>query len=262
MKKYLFPNIIVFSISLLILYSIYPQASLAASPNLENAGKSKSSHAMTLSELADKYPQFFVMHGSSASPRVSLTFDDAPDPRFTPQILDILKKYHVNATFFIVGYRAKAYPELTKRIVREGHALGNHSYNHAYLPKLTLPQFSQQIIHTQQVIQQISGYTPKLIRPPYGEINEQQLVWAIERHFRIVNWNVDSLDWKSLAYQDVVHNIIDDVRPGSIILQHAGGGVGEDLSGTIQALPIIITKLQQKGYSFVTVPSLLKIESK
>ena len=212
----------------------------------------------TLSELYRKFPETIITKGPR-SKKIALTFDDVPDPRFTPAVLDILSKYHVPATFFVVGNRAEKHPGLVSRMKREGHAIGNHSYDHPLFTKIPLSQFQNQILTTERRIQYIVGYKPKLIRPPYGDITEEQLKWAKKHGYKIVNWNVDSLDWKGISKEKVKKNILSSVGRGSIILQHAGGGVGSDLTGTIQALPEVIQTLRSRGYTFVTVPDLLHI---
>ncbi len=215
-----------------------------------------SREPLSLSQLMKKYPDTFRTSGPRVK-KIALTFDDVPDPRFTGKVLDVLKEHHVKATFFAVGERAKKHPGLVKRMHQEGHAIGNHSYNHAQLNKLSLHKFKDQIERTNQVIKSITGIEPRLIRPPYGEINEEQLQWARKNGFKVVNWNVDSLDWKGLGKDEVMSNILSTVGPGSIVLQHAGGGVGSDLTGTIEALPGIIKELRSKGYTFVTLPEML-----
>lgn len=221
----------------------------------------RASHASTLAELHRKYHSNFILHGPEERREVALSFDDAPDRNYTAQILDVLKREHVKATFFIVGRRAERYPEMVHRIQREGHAIGNHSYSHANLPKLKKAAFRLQIRLADQVLQQLIGYQPVIVRPPYGNVNEPQLRWLIGQHRKIVNWNVDSLDWKSLPPKKIVTNILMDIRPGAIILQHAGGGRGEELSGTIKALPQIIHTLRADGMRFVTIPEMLSIDN-
>lgn len=220
--------------------------------------KNKQKNNSSLSQLYHKFPETIVTKGPRTK-KIALTFDDVPDPRFTPAVLDILSKYHVHATFFVVGNRAEKHPGLVSRINREGHAIGNHSYDHPLFTKIPLSQFQNQILTTERRIQYIVGYKPKLIRPPYGDITEEQLKWAKKHGYKIVNWNVDSLDWKGISKEKVKSNILSSVGRGSIILQHAGGGVGSDLTGTIQALPEVIQNLRKKGYTFVTVPELLHI---
>lgn len=214
---------------------------------------------MTLSELARMYPDTFIRGGPAGKRQVALTFDDAPDAKFTPQVLDVLKTYRVKATFFLVGYRAAAQPEIVKRMVREGHVIGNHSYNHPNFAKLSLESFTKQIEQTQQILKPLIGYSPRFVRPPYGEIKQEQLEWAAARHLTVVNWNVDSQDWKQLDAEHVSANILTHVGPGSIVLQHSGGGTGQDLSGTVKALPGIIEKLRAYGFKLVTLPEMLDL---
>lgn len=220
---------------------------------------SSKSKRLTLSQLVKKYPDLLLLKGSPASQKIALTFDDAPDTRFTPQVLDILKKHNVKATFFIVGRLAEKHPDVVKRIVKEGHVIGNHTYNHSLLTKLSDEQYQVQINKTQKILKQTIGYSPKLLRPPYGEISENQLLWASKHQFLVVNWNVDSLDWKQLSQQQVTSNILTNAKAGSIVLQHSGGGPNQDLSGTVNALPAIIEALQSRGYQLVTLPDLLHV---
>ena len=116
-----------------------------------------------------------------------------------------------------------------------------------------------QVVKTDRIIHSISGYTPRFIRPPYGNISENQIKWLSSQHKKIVNWNVDSLDWKGLHAEQVTTNVLAQVHPGSIILQHAAGGTGEDLTGTVQGLPEIIIKLRNDGVKLVTIPEMLHL---
>ncbi|MFB0847180.1 polysaccharide deacetylase family protein [Paenibacillus oleatilyticus] len=227
-----------------------------AKPSKETSGQSQR---LSLSQLVRKYPELLLLRGSAASGQVALTFDDAPDTTFTPQVLDVLKKYQVRATFFLVGAQAEKHPEMVKRILREGHVIGNHSYSHKLFTKLSDDLFQSQVLQTQQTLKRLIGYSPRLLRPPYGEISESQLLWASEHGYRIVNWNVDSLDWKQLGQEKVTSNILTNVKPGSIILQHSGGGPGQDLNGTVKALPTVIQTLKSRNLKMVTLPELLKV---
>lgn len=241
--------------------AVQPEASKKPSvPVQKNQGQARiSQKKLTLSQLVVKYPDTFKLRGSAQEKKVALTFDDGPDTRFTPKVLDALKASQVKATFFVLGVQANAHPDIIRRIVKEGHVIGNHSYSHANLPKLTADKFQSQIISTESVLQGLIGYAPKLIRPPYGAINEEQVRWIAEHHYLIVNWNVDSLDWKSLNSDQVLNNIMQQTKPGSIILQHSGGADSQDLSGTVQAIVPLISKLKAAGYTFVTVPELLHV---
>ncbi|MWV42323.1 polysaccharide deacetylase family protein [Paenibacillus sp. HJL G12] len=235
--------------------------SVQETSSIERAEKEKrqEKQILTLGQLIKKYPDTFKIHGPHVK-QIALTFDDVPDPRFTPQVLKILSEQGVKATFFVVGSRAKKHPDLVARIVREGHVIGNHSYNHPQFHKLTMVEYTDQIIKTEKILYGITGYKPKLIRPPYGDITENQLRWAKREGYKIVNWNVDSLDWKGISKEAVKRNIMTTAGQGSIILQHAGGGSTSDLSGTIGALPEVIRELKKKGYTFVTLPRMLKVQ--
>lgn len=232
-----------------------PAGSAASQSSVRRHKKNKG---LSLSQLLRKYPETLKTQGPRRK-MIALTFDDVPDPRFTPQLLDVLRKYKVKATFFVVGSRAEKHPALVARMIREGHAIGNHSYNHPQFSKLSMNAFRIQIIRTENILQLLAGYKPKLIRPPYGDINEPQLKWAKAHGYKLVNWNVDSLDWKGLSKNQVKHNILSRAGKGAIILQHGGGGRGSNLQGTLQALPEIIGSLRKRGYSFVTVPQMLQV---
>lgn len=216
-----------------------------------------SAEPLSLGELRKKYSETFKFRGPEVK-QIALTFDDVPDPRFTPKVLDILRKQGVKATFFVVGSRANKHPALLRRIHEEGHLVGNHSYSHPQFKNKSVKQFQNEILRTERIIQKTIGYRPKFIRPPYGEINEEQLKWSKLYQYKIVNWNVDSLDWKGLNKDEVKENILGAVGPGSIVLQHAGGGVGSDLLGTVEALPEVIQALRAQGYHFVTLSELLQ----
>lgn len=226
--------------------------------NIENQQEDipVSSRPLKLKDLRKKYPDTFKFQGPHVQ-QIALTFDDVPDSRFTPKVLDQLKRQGVKATFFIVGHRAQKHPDLVRRIHAEGHIIGNHSYTHPQFKRRTVKQFEVEIKKTEKIIENIIGYRPKLIRPPYGEINEAQLKWAQKNGYCVVNWNVDSLDWKGLNKQQVKKNIMKGISPGAIVLQHAGGGTSSTLEGTVQAIPEIVQAIKKRGYKFVTLPELL-----
>ncbi|MCZ8517754.1 polysaccharide deacetylase family protein [Paenibacillus filicis] len=214
---------------------------------------------LTLGQLVKKYPQLLLLRGSGSEKKAALTFDDAPDRNYTPKVLDILKKHGVQATFFLLGNQAEKYPDVVRRIVREGHVIGNHSYNHKLYTKLSDDLFRSQILQAQNSLKPLIGYSPRLLRPPYGEISESQLLWTKEQGYVVVNWNIDSLDWKQLSSSQVSSNILNHLSAGSIILQHSGGGPGQNLNGTVEALPHIIQTMKAQGYRLVTLPELLKV---
>ncbi|MFC5528537.1 polysaccharide deacetylase family protein [Cohnella yongneupensis] len=213
-------------------------------------------------DLERKFEGVFVLSASRESRKVALTFDDVPDPRFTGQVLDVLKKKHVTATFFAMGTRSMKHPDLLRRIKREGHDVGNHSYSHPDFSKLPVEDVKRQITRAETVIAGIIGYKPKLVRPPYGEIMPEQLEWAKTQGYTVVNWDVDSADWRQLTENEVFRNVTKSVRPGSVILMHAGGGEGQSLAGTVKALPRIIDWLREHDYEPVSLSELLGLPVK
>ncbi|MBO7745157.1 polysaccharide deacetylase family protein [Paenibacillus sp. MWE-103] len=217
----------------------------------------KKKPAISWVALQQRYPGAFVIGGSRRFRRVALTFDDVPDPRYTPQVLETLARYKVRATFFVVGQRAAAHPAIVRRMQREGHIIGNHSLNHPVFSRISQYAMQQQVLRTDWILRPLVGYSPRFVRPPYGEITPAQVEWLSGKGFTVVNWDVDSEDWRSIDSGAILINIKRTLQPGSIVLQHAGGGTGQDLSGTIAALPRLIKLLRSKGYAIVTLPELL-----
>ncbi|MEK8130937.1 polysaccharide deacetylase family protein [Paenibacillus filicis] len=191
-----------------------------------------------------------------AAKQVALTFDDGPDTKFTPEILDILKKYQVKATFFVVGTQVSKHPDMLKRILDEGHAIGNHSMTHANFTKLSTERIDREIEETDKLIRQATGTTTPLFRAPYGAAPDilKKHLKALDRP--LIGWTVDTRDWSGLSPADMMGIIRKQIKPGGIILMHSFGGKKGDLSNTVTALPQAIEYLKAQGYSLVTVPEL------
>jgi peptidoglycan/xylan/chitin deacetylase (PgdA/CDA1 family) len=213
-------------------------------------------------DLVSKFPELFFREGSNKFKRVALTFDDGPDTVYTPQILDILSEAKVRGTFFLIGKRAELFPDVVKRIVAEGHIVGNHSLSHPNIVKLNKEQTSAEIKGCEDILHTLIGYRPALFRSPYGSLDPNKVQEIGQMQVKIIAWNVDSLDWKSLTAEQVKYNILENVKEGSIILQHAAGSKEENLTGSVTALREIIKILKREGYEFVTVPELLNIPYK
>ena len=207
------------------------------------------------------FPKVFARHGPLQK-RIALTFDDGPDDRYTPQILRILAREHVRATFFVLGVQAQMYPGMVRRIVHDGHALGNHSYNHGNLLTLTPQQVRWEVDTTERTLYRLTGTRTVWFRPPYGNVNACVLRQMNQLGYRVVNWSVDSGDWRSLPARRVLSNVMSTVGPGAIVLQHCSGNSREVLDGTVKALPMIIHALRARGYQFVTVPELLEPDAR
>lgn len=147
-------------------------------------------------------------------------------------------------------------------MVREGHVVANHSWDHPNMAKMDPDKVRAQLVRAEDAIFRVAGYRPRLFRPPYGSIQESGILVARDLGYTIVNWNVDSLDWKGLSAEQVATNVLAHVFPGSIILLHSAGGEGSDLEGTVRALPEIIRRLKADGVTFVTVLELLDLPYK
>lgn len=214
-------------------------------------------HQQLVQNLSQQFPGTIVYKASSRLKRVALTFDDGPDNFYTPRILDILRTKGVPGTFFMVGKQAKYFPDMVRRIVYEGNAIGNHSWDHPKLWKLTNEKVIEEIVATENEIQRITGRRSDLFRPPYGRVSPAQTTMIHNLGYRIIDWSVDTVDWKGTKAPQILQNVYKEITPGGIILEHCMAGRPGELNGTLQALPQIIDQLRAQGYQFVTVPTLL-----
>jgi peptidoglycan-N-acetylglucosamine deacetylase len=186
---------------------------------------------------------------------IALTFDDGPW-NTTPQVLEILRANQISATFFMVGRHLQAYPQVAKQVVAEGHAVGNHTWNHRY-GRYSPVAAAAEIQRTNDLLYQVSGARTTLFRPPAGLLNNGLAGYAQSQQGTVIMWSNDSLDWRSPLPQTITSNVLKNAQTGGIVLLHDGGG---DRSRTIAALPGIIRELKKQGYEFVTVPQLLEIK--
>lgn len=188
-----------------------------------------------------------------ATKRVALTFDDGPNPPYTNQILTILKKANIKATFFVCGANVQKHPEIVKKITGDGHLVGNHTYHHKRLPTLIGLNFAE-ILKTQALIENLTGQKQKLFRPPYG-VTPFWLKRKLKKAgFKTIPYKDYAQDWKDISIKKIVENVITNVRGGHIILLHDGRNIeeGADRSKTVEALPKIIKSLKSQGYQFVS----------
>ncbi len=206
--------------------------------------------------IPSKNPTGMTFMGNSSKKRIALTFDNGPEDIYTTKILDILRQKNVKATFFVLGEQTKTHPELLKQIHREGHAIGNHSWDHAQLPDLTNQQLIENIQSTTAEIEKITGVKTTLFRPPYGDIKDQQVATIHNLGYHSIMWTIDTEDWRGASAEDILSRVNQNVAPGGIVLQHTFSEPGK-LDGTVEALPQIIDQLRSQGYEFVTVPTLL-----
>ncbi|MDR3592711.1 MAG: polysaccharide deacetylase family protein [Negativicutes bacterium] len=190
---------------------------------------------------------------------VALTFDDGPYPPYTGQILDILKEYRVPATFFVLGQNAEKYPDLVRRVVAEGHQIGNHTYTHLDLLKADRPTIADQVDRTSKIIAGITGQTPRVVRPPHGFRDAVVIDIMAERGLKVVEWSVSSRDWTNPGVDEIVSRTLGKVQNGSVILLHDGDGIAQSASRqqTVDATRSIIRQLLAQGYKLVTVDEIL-----
>lgn len=194
---------------------------------------------------------------------MALTFDDGPNEPYTSQILAILNRYHVKATFFMVGKNVEAFPEAAKAVAEAGHAIGNHSYTHPVLVLKTNAHVRSEITLAQDAIEKATGHKLRLFRPPFGFYDPLTLSQAEKLGYISIKWSVSSKDWKRPGVKKIVSNVMGSVHNGGIILMHDGFMThhGGDRSQTVGALPQIIRELQEQGYELVTVPELLNLKA-
>jgi len=252
---------------LLIITTLYTSISVTESTNrsqLTEANMKKGVHNLPqvqhrkiAQHLSRVIRNVVFYKGNAHLKQVALTFDDGPDNYYTPKILDILRANGVTGTFFIVGKQAKRFPEMVKRIVGEKNAIGNHSWDHPEFWKLTNKQITQEIVSTQNEIQQITGHRTTLFRPPYGSVTSAEVDLIHNLGYSIIDWSVDTLDWKGNSDTAILQVVKKEVSPGGIILEHSLAGRPGELNGTLTALPKIINMLREQGYKFVTIPTLL-----
>ncbi len=185
---------------------------------------------------------------SGEDPVVALTFDDGPDPIYTPRLLDGLKERDVKASFFLIGKMLEGNEDIVERMFKEGHLIGNHTFDHVRLNKLSDAKACEQVTKTSNKIFEITGMYTAFIRPPFGE-------WKKNLDCNVtmipVLWNVDSLDWTTKDTDAIVNRVLKDVEDGDIILMH------DNYDSSVKAALRIVDALQGKGYRFVTVDELL-----
>lgn len=183
--------------------------------------------------------------------KVALTFDDGPNPIYTPQILDILKKHHVHATFFVMGWAAKKYPDIIRRIVREGHAIGHHTNSHPNLRNVhSSERLYKEIVWPKLVVQEIIGKPPVCIRPPFGMGNERIRRYMAQHGMYMVGLGWNSFDYNRPGVNAIVKQVVDHASSRRVYLLHDGPKNREQ---TVEALPHIIKGIRQKGFDFAPI---------
>ena len=191
---------------------------------------------------------------STGGPHIALTFDDGPHPKNTPRLLDMLRERNIKATFFVVGPNAKRYPGIMKRMVAEGHEIGNHTMTHGNLSKMSNAAIKRELDGCRDAIIQSCGVNPRLMRAPYGALKSAQKIYIKETWgYPNIHWSVDPEDWKKPGPSVVANRIISRTRPGGIVLVH------DIHAPSIVAMPQALDGLLRKGFRFVTTSQLISL---
>jgi len=186
---------------------------------------------------------------------IAMTFDDGPHPKLTPKLLDILKERGVKATFYVIGRNAAEYPDIMKRIVDEGHEVGNHTWSHPWLTRISTSRIQSEMSKTAAIIEETTGKPATTMRPPYGAINTRlRKLFTDDMDLPVIMWSVDPLDWRRPGSGVVASRLVNGAHPGAILLAH------DIHPGTISAMPSTFDQLTAKGYKFVTVSELLAMD--
>ncbi len=205
------------------------------------------------SVMADE-ASIVIRSGNNKSAKIALTFDDGPHPKQTDKILDLLEQYDIKATFFVIGQNAVYYPKPLKRAVSQGHEIGNHTFRHEGISKMSEPMLEKELRDTEKIIYELTGTPVSLFRPPEGACSETILTAAKNKDYPIILWTVDTRDWDLASTDTIIKTVESQVRNGSILLFHDYTRPG---AHTLDALKILIPGLLEKGYEFVTVSELL-----
>ena len=194
---------------------------------------------------------------------VALTFDDGPSPEWTGPILDELKKAGIKATFFMLGRQAERFPSLVRRVMEEGHEIGNHSCSHRNLLFRNRSFLETEIRGAETSIHSACGVTTRYFRPPKAWLSGGGKKIIEELGYRVILWTLSSKDWAFFDEASIVRRILRNIRPGAILLFHDGGGVfvheGGNRSVTVKSIPLLAENLKSDGYRFVTIHELITL---
>ena len=195
-----------------------------------------------------------IRHGNRKRWIVALTFDDGPQDPHTGQILDILARYSIKATFFLTGEKIEQNPDIVRRIISDGHEVGNHSYSHKTMHCRLLKWLRKEIERTDELLLQTGASQPIHFRPPFGRISFRLISLIKKMQKKMILWDIGPKDFKYSHPYEIVGKVLKKLKPGSIIVLHDGGG---DRSITVKAVNILVKDIREMGYKFVTVSELI-----
>ena len=216
------------------------------------------SHSLAPERLGPRVTERIFWRAPERKSRIGLSFDDGPHPVFTPRLLDILARYGVKATFFLIGRYVMMYPDIARSIHREGHEIGNHTFRHRMLPLLSDQEIELEIRSTHDVIGEKTGCGPVYLRPPMGLFTRRTVDVIEDCGYKTVIGDVYPRDPNMPGVRKIIDRILVRTRPGSLIILHDGGnGPVVDRSQTLAAVDLIIPELLARGYRFVTLSQLI-----
>lgn len=228
---------------------------------MSSSGESITSATVEMNELPKSSQGTIVYQGKLKSNEkvIALTFDDGPGPKNTAQVLEILKKNNIKATFFMVGQMVKYFPQIAKQVAADGHVIGNHTWHHWYF-QMDGATAASEIDRTADIIYKTTGEKTTLFRPPGGFLNNGLAQYAKNKKYAVMMWSEESGDAERGLPQVpmLVKNVLKYAKPGAIVLLHDGGG---NRSKSVKALPEMIAGLKAQGYRFVTIPQLLEMQA-
>jgi peptidoglycan-N-acetylglucosamine deacetylase len=226
-----------------------PTSHTAAHSDVPAAHSVQASHDIT-AYRAPAYPLDKPLYYiNDASKAIALTIDDGPDPVYTPQVLQVLSTYNVVATFSMIGLHVAAYPQLAREVAEAGHKICNHTWTHSDLVGMRRPAVQDELTRASHAIHAATGVHPGLFRAPYGAWSPAVIKQCERLQMIPLDWSVDPRDWAMPGVRRIVRNIMKNTQPGSIILEHDGGG---NRSETVAALRIVLPRLLDEGYRFET----------
>jgi peptidoglycan/xylan/chitin deacetylase (PgdA/CDA1 family) len=195
--------------------------------------------------------------------QLALTYDDGPNDPYTGQLLDILARADIKATFFLIGRYVKQRPDIVRRLVDSGHAIGNHTWNHPNLIFCSPAETRRQLSDTQKAIEDACGITPTLFRPPFGARRPGTFQTARSLGLTPIMWNVTCYDWSAKSNESIERNARRQIHGGNVILLHDGSHVafGSSRAHTVKATENLIREYRDQGYAFISIPEILGFHS-
>ena len=232
-----------FSVTIILVFAVICQ--MAQNRVRHHSGYRESSGNSVRQDAGSDYDK---NTNTGEKKKIALTFDDGPDGECTPQLLDGLAQRGVKATFFVIGKAAEEYPQIMQRIVKEGHLIGNHTYNQVDIKHMTPTAAQEEIQKANQVIEKYTGEEPCFMRPPFGSGST-----TLEKQLEMIQvlWTIDTMDWSCQNEASICNTVYREVEENSIILMH------DEYPTSVRAALSIIDGLQEKGYEFVTVDEIL-----